>query len=428
MFDEFDAGFQADLRDGSLSIREVARRHGCSFGFVQGRRKRLFGSGVVPVSGSSSSSSSSSQGVVPSEMVLSSDVAWGLDDWRGWLESKGTDPDSVVFSWGVTSNPAGGFWNKLGNVRLKPEVERVGSFFSDADVERFVEGLNSFRLPKRTVSSDGVPVAAVLNLADMQLFKPEGGGVEATLERLGRALAAFRDHVFEVRARGVNLNEIVLVNNGDPFEGVAGNYANQLHVVEGGLRAQMNMVLEVWLLFVRELFPLFERRQFVSVLCNHTQFGRQGGAKQSLTGDEDNGGAFLAEVLQRILHASEDFGDVVFSIPYDEFNVFVDVAGVPVGFNHGHQIPKQDARGFEDWLNGQVRLDSRAYEARLWVTAHRHNLQFFDLGSAFVLQCPSCDGGSKWLSDRSGSHSNSGVVSILVGEHHRLGWSDLMFL
>ena len=143
----------------------------------------------------------------------------------------------------------------------------------------------------------------------------------------------FKHFVIETRDRGFNLNELVIVNNGDPFEGIAGNYANQSHTVQGGLRAQMNAVLDVWLVFCRELYPLFEKRQFVSVLCNHTQFGRQGGAKNSITGDEDNGGAFLAETLERILHSNAEFEDVSFTIPHDEMNVYTTAAVITLGFN-----------------------------------------------------------------------------------------------
>lgn len=48
-----------------------------------------------------------------------SDVPWGLGDYRAFIASKGQDPDSVTFTWGWTSNPAGGTWNKLNNVRPK---------------------------------------------------------------------------------------------------------------------------------------------------------------------------------------------------------------------------------------------------------------------------------------------------------------------
>ena len=129
-----------------------------------------------------------------------------------------------------------------------------------------------------------------------------------------------------------------------------------------------------------------------------------------------------------MLHASTAFDHVEFTIPHDEMNVFTTAANVPMGFNHGHKIPGSDAAGFEKWLNGQARGDQRANEARIWVTAHRHNFQAWDLGSTFGFSTPSCDGGSKWLRDTTGKFSRSGILSFLVGEHHRLGWSDLAFL
>lgn len=49
--------------------------------------------------------------------VRFSAVPWGHDDYREFIKSKGQNPDEVTFSWGWTSNPGGGFWNKLNNVR-----------------------------------------------------------------------------------------------------------------------------------------------------------------------------------------------------------------------------------------------------------------------------------------------------------------------
>lgn len=360
-----------------------------------------------------------------------------LSDWSGVFRQFKLDPDAFelvndtvrMSSWQQSKRLENGERDIIDLYSYRAQFRRkTAGAITEADVDALKAAARSWKLPKKLKLMSGVPVAAVLNLADLQLFKPDGGGVKATMQRLERALEAFIAGVMRDRAAGVNVCELVIVNNGDPFEGIAGNYANQTHTVEGGLRAQMNAVLDVWLMFARTLYPLFEIRQFVSVLCNHTQFGRQGGAKDSITGDEDNGSAFLAETLERVLSVTPGLDDVKFTIPHDQMNVFASVAGVPVGFNHGHKIPKSDASGFEAWLNGQVRVDKRAHKARLWVTAHRHNFQMFDIGSASVLQCPSCDGGSKWLTDRTGKHSNSGVVSILVGKHHRLGWSDVRFL
>lgn len=311
------------------------------------------------------------------------------------------------------------------SARFRRKVEGA---ITDAEIEEAQKRVRKWKLPKRIPGTGlGAPVAAVLNLADMQLYKSEGGGVEATLDRLHDGLENFQAEIDRQRKHH-NINELVIVNNGDPFEGIAGNYASQTHTVQGGLRKQMNLVLDVWSSYARELYPQFEKGQFVSVLCNHTEFGRQGGSAKSITSDSDNGSAFLAETLQRILGASPAFDHVDFTIPHDEMSVYTTAAGVPMGFNHGHKIPGSDAAGFEKWLNGQARGDQRANEARIWVTAHRHNFQAWDLGSTFGFSCPSCDGGSKWLRDSTGKFSRSGILSFLVGEHHRLGWSDLAFL
>lgn len=308
-------------------------------------------------------------------------------------------------------------------------TRKVAGAITDAEIEAAQKRIRAWKLPQRTPGTGlGAPVAAVVNLADMQLFKPEGGGIDATLERLYDGLENVQNFVQRQRAGGRNINEIVLVNNGDPFEGIAGNYSNQTHTVQGGLRKQMNAVLDVWGAYARNLFPQFDKGQFVSVLCNHTQFGRQGGAAKSITGDEDSGGAFLAETLQRVLRGRAEFDHVGYVIPDDEMNVYANIAGVPVAFNHGHKIPGNDAAGFEKWLNGQVRGDTQAHAARIWITAHRHHYAAWDMGSATVFQCPSCDGGSKWLRDMTGKYSRSGILALLVGEHDPMGWSDQAFL
>lgn len=304
-------------------------------------------------------------------------------------------------------------------------TRKTAEHISETDYEAARERLRGYKLPQRIPGSGlGPEVAAVLNLADMQLHKPDGDGLTGTMDRLTAGLENFQHYVDRQRSTGRNINEVVIVNNGDPFEGIAGNYANQRHTVKAGLRQQMNTVLDVWEMYARELYPQFDKGQFVSVHCNHTAFGRQGGTKDSITGDEDTGSAFLAEALQRILRGRREFNHVQFTIPHDEMNVYTYIAGVPVGFNHGHKIPGNGADGFEKWLNGQVRGSRQAHAARVWITAHKHSLQFFDIGSAQVFQCPSCDGGSKWLRDISGKFSQTGILALLIGEHTPQGWSD----
>ncbi|CDZ89042.1 hypothetical protein ACQR3W_21990 [Rhodococcus ruber] len=299
---------------------------------------------------------------------------------------------------------------------------------SDAEVDERRAALRSWTVPTRTPSRNGTPVAAVVNLADIQGGKNEGGdtGVAATQQRLTDGLENVQAWLDRMR-EDHNITEIVIANNGDPIEGCDGSYANQLFSVELNTRQQYNFALDMWELYARTLFPQFDKAQFVSVLCNHGTMARLG-TNKNRTDDSDNAGGFLAETLRRVLSGHEAFDHVQWTIPHDEMNVYPVVAGVPMAFNHGHQIPGSDASGFEKWLNGQVRGDAGAHRAKIWQTAHKHHFACWDMGSCTVFQAPSVDGGSKWLRDKTGKFSRSGILTYLVGEHSPLGWSDMAFL
>src|SRR5699024_4934847 len=128
--------------------------------------------------------------------------------------------------------------------------------------------------------------------------KSEGGGVAATGQRLTDGLVNVQAWLERCRTH-YNITEVVIVNNGDPVEGCAGNYDQQMFTVELNLRQQMNFILDAWTTYARELFPRFEKAQFISVLCNHGELGRHGG-KKNRTDDADNLGGSLAESLKRV--------------------------------------------------------------------------------------------------------------------------------
>src|SRR5690606_25002090 len=97
--------------------------------------------------------------------TISSDTAWGYEDFVNFIRAKGQDPDKVTFRWGVTSPPNGGIFNMLNDVGLKP----VAAFeaFTDQDIAEAQERLRNYELPlQRAPRPAGAPCAAVLNPAD----------------------------------------------------------------------------------------------------------------------------------------------------------------------------------------------------------------------------------------------------------------------
>jgi predicted phosphodiesterase len=64
----------------------------------------------------------SSEGFVLSARSMAA-TAWGQADWEAWLTEKGTNVEEVTFKFGVTTNPTGGYWNKLLDVRQKNIVD-----------------------------------------------------------------------------------------------------------------------------------------------------------------------------------------------------------------------------------------------------------------------------------------------------------------
>ena len=424
----------------TLSHKEAGKLVGCNEASIRRHRKHANNSTPAPkakpLEGATGEFKYGADGQVQSGDFANVKNEGALSNWDHVFAKFGLDPEQFEIvgdtvrasTWQQSRGQDDGTRDLIDMYSYRASFRRItDDNLTDEDIEAACERVRSWNIKPSHHKASGAPVAAILNLSDMQLFKSEGGGVDATLDRLRDGLENFITEIHRQRLTH-NINELVIVNNGDPFEGIAGNYASQTHTVQGGLRAQMNLVLDVWMNFAKILYPMFEKGQFVSVLCNHTEFGRQGGAAKSITSDSDNGSAFLAETLERVLRMSPAFDHVDFTIPHDEMNVYTEAAGVTMAFNHGHKIPGNDVTGFEKWLNGQVRGDRDAANARIWVTAHRHNFQAWDLGSTFAFSTPSCDGGSKWLRDATGRFSRSGILSFLVGNHHHLGWSDVAFL
>lgn len=112
--------FTRDLLDESLTGVQIAAKWGCGETTARKWRVRAREGNMPDKPTDTSVPSGESETHNPdgsASYTRFSDVAWGAEDYREFIRSKGQDPDEVTFTWGWTSNPAGGFWNKLNNVR-----------------------------------------------------------------------------------------------------------------------------------------------------------------------------------------------------------------------------------------------------------------------------------------------------------------------
>lgn len=130
--------FRADIRNLDVSSREISEKWGYAYSSTNKWRRRLADGealpgedGFEPRFGSTfytGEHAAADAAVVPGEsethnadgtanFIRFSSEPWGYEDYKKFITEKGMDPERVTFSWGWTSNPGGGFWNKLNNVR-----------------------------------------------------------------------------------------------------------------------------------------------------------------------------------------------------------------------------------------------------------------------------------------------------------------------
>src|SRR5690606_33168824 len=185
MTPEYEAALRSDV-----SNAQIARDFGKSKDAVRRARKKL---GIVrskPVETSGESETHHADG--SSSYVRFGQEPWGYEDYREFIRSKGQDPDQVTFTWGWTSNPLGGFWNKLNNVRPVK-----GSSENTIPLTELYKRANKVRRPREETrpSQKGLVVA----LADWQLGKTaRRGGTPETLARL----ATTRNRLDQIYAEG----------------------------------------------------------------------------------------------------------------------------------------------------------------------------------------------------------------------------------
>lgn len=264
-----------------------------------------------------------------------------------------------------------------------------------------------------TVAKGDNPTTYVIGLADWQLGKGEGDGTPGTVKRIKASLANIVEDIHGMQARGSLPRSLLLANMGDHTENVYSSYASQAFSTDLNLRDQINLALELNLLWIKTLAPYFEEVIYSACLCNHGQLTRQGG-KTNMTDDADNATGLIADTLATLCKLHPELSHVQFEIPQDEMITLATVNGVNIAMAHGHKISGNE----EAWLAKQAQnlAHRRNFRVDIWFLAHKHHASLIDLGPYSRIQATTNDPGSKHYEDMSGMYSRSGTTVFVSGK------------
>jgi hypothetical protein len=338
------------------------------------------------------------------------------------LEKFGHDPKKVAIK-GVLRESHKEYWS----TDLEKMLWKHSYSFS---VERRVEGLTDNidvvallnALPKITATSKpakGTPSTFVLDWADWQMGKKEGGGTEALVERLESAFTSAIARIEELRATGRKLEELVIVGGGDMIEGCV-IYPQQVFGIDLNRREQIRNTVAAILRGLTLLAPLFDTVRVVVVPGNHGEHRISGNRTE--IGDNDD--LLVFEMAQVACANDSRFKHVSFEIASNEISVATDIRGWVYGITHGDVYGRGSGTGVRNkvfnWFKTMAANRHPVGASDVLLTHHFHHDAMEDWGNTLWVQSPTIDGGSHYFKEYSGHETRPGMNSWVVTELERL--------
>ncbi|MDR6907488.1 hypothetical protein J2X63_003196 [Agromyces sp. 3263] len=407
--------FMVDLKDLALSGGEVSRKWGIAKSAVNKYRSRL--TTGAPLLERSTSTVSSGESEThnhdgSASYVRFSETAWGFEDYCDFIRSKGQNPDEVSFTWGWTSNPLGGFWNKLNNVRPKSASDAVGSVDWVA-ASKFVEGF-TYVPAKREFLVD----SAVLQPTDEQWGKTDfDGGTPETEARVLNSYARFADYIREYRPR-----QVLLARTGDGIENTCSTNS-QRDTNDLDVPHMLVQSFKMDLQSLKIIAPLVGEVVDARVTSNHGRW------RTGLKADAGNPHADFGIAVGRQLEDTQRILDVLPNVRF-EFpqalmeSMTVKLDTVSVGMVHGHQSSGADRMG--EWWSKQDHGRMPTWDADYLLVGHWHSYRKYQSGDKrWVIVGPASDPGSSWFSNLKGERSSSGM-NAFVFEGKRVRFEEIL--
>lgn len=345
-------------------------------------------------------------------------------DWTGVLRMWGLDPDYFAVVEPVLFNVWGDPLGAL-NRQWKGKVVRIQDSKTDYNLDKLKEEIKNHKRKKvEIIYGEGVFNVV---LADWQLGKPEGGGTEATAQRVLSAIEAVLRRVAELKRLKRPLGTLQIIWTGDSVEGCLGHYEMQTFGVDLDRRGQVNAVRTLLLEAIRVWSPHFDKVRLIAVGGNHGENRSSNGKAFTTLADNDDL-AVIDQVKDVLAFNQEAYGHIEVIMAPDHLSLTVETAGWILGLTHGHTARSGSTAELKlkTWLSKMSLGRQPIGECDILVTGHYHHLRQADWGSVHWLQAPALDGGSEWFRLTTGEHSEPGVLTFATYPEKKV--ADLQIL
>lgn len=338
------------------------------------------------------------------------------------FESDNVDEIALIESWNLDPNE----WRIVGKVGVRrwqtatagwlhsykaDLVRKTGAGIVDYDdVVKEIKGRRPLKSSKPTGDQ-----AFVVCIADPQMGKDDGYGVDGTVQRFLDAIDSVEERVKELRLIGRKLGTLYVFGMGDLIEGCSGHYAQQTFRVELNRRDQVKVMRRLITKALQRWADLFDT---VVVSCVGGNHGENRSGSKSFTDFADNDDVAIFEQISEIFKENPGrYGHVKFVIPNDELAVTLDVCGTITTITHGHlgrggANPQQKQL---NWWKNQAHGLQPAGDSTLLLTGHYHHFSLVQDGAKTHIQCPALEDRSDWWTNTSGQDSPPGVLTLVVG-------------
>lgn len=303
-----------------------------------------------------------------------------------------------------------------------------------ADYESLIEGVRKARKKVKKEASrarlEALDSALVVALADWQMGKSDGYGVEGTIHQIENMIEQVPERIKCLRKTGRRLSKLYALGLGDIGEGCGGHYDQQTFTVKLDRREQNKLSRRL----IRDALMFWTQTGVVDQIVvsavggNHgeNRNGNYGGAK-SFTTFNDNDDVALFESVAEILAINPSVYDSVsFALPTDRLSMALDVCGQHVAFTHGHAVKQRSGEPTKimwDWWQGQAfGKENPAAGADILISGHYHQFVIKEQKHRTLFIAPTVDGGSVWFEQTTGSASKPGTLTFVCSPD---GWSDL---